>query len=89
MSQLALAAEAAVSIRHLSFVETGRANPSRAMVLKLAEVLDVPLRERNTLLLRAGFPPSTRSLNWMPLPWPRCGEHWRRSSPSRSRSRHW
>ncbi|MDQ7807587.1 helix-turn-helix transcriptional regulator [Amycolatopsis sp. A133] len=57
LSQLALAAEAAVSVRHLSFVETGRANPSRAMVLKLAEVLDVPLRERNTLLLSAGFSP--------------------------------
>ncbi|MCR6486693.1 helix-turn-helix transcriptional regulator [Amycolatopsis sp. OK19-0408] len=57
LSQLALATEAAVSVRHLSFVETGRANPSRAMVLKLAEVLDVPLRERNTLLLSAGFAP--------------------------------
>ncbi|MFD9702572.1 helix-turn-helix domain-containing protein [Lentzea sp. NPDC059081] len=57
LSQLALATEAAVSVRHLSFVETGRANPSRAMVLKLAEVLDVPLRERNTLLLSAGFSP--------------------------------
>ncbi|MET8850794.1 helix-turn-helix transcriptional regulator [Amycolatopsis sp. NPDC004625] len=57
LSQLALAAEAAVSVRHLCFVETGRANPSRAMVLKLAEVLDVPLRERNTLLLSAGFSP--------------------------------
>ncbi len=57
MSQLALAAEAAVSIRHLCFLETGRANPSRAMVLKLAEVLDVPLRERNILLLKAGFAP--------------------------------
>ncbi|MFJ8142309.1 helix-turn-helix domain-containing protein [Streptomyces sp. NPDC096013] len=57
LSQLALAAEAAVSVRHLCFLETGRANPSRAMVLKLAEVLDVPLRERNTLLLKAGFAP--------------------------------
>jgi transcriptional regulator with XRE-family HTH domain len=57
LSQLALATEAAVSIRHLCFLETGRANPSRAMVLKLAEVLDVPLRERNTLLLSAGFSP--------------------------------
>lgn len=57
LSQLALAAEAAVSIRHLCFVETGRANPSRTMVLRLAEVLDVPLRERNTLLLAAGFAP--------------------------------
>ena len=52
LSQLALAAEAAVSIRHLCFIETGRASPSRAMVLKLAEVLDVPLRECNTLLLQ-------------------------------------
>jgi transcriptional regulator with XRE-family HTH domain len=57
LSQLALAAEAAVSIRHVSFIETGRAGPSRDMVLKLAEVLDVPLRERNTLLLAAGFAP--------------------------------
>jgi transcriptional regulator with XRE-family HTH domain len=57
LSQLALAAEAAVSIRHLCFLETGRAKPSRGMVLKLAEVLDVPLRERNTLLLSAGFSP--------------------------------
>jgi transcriptional regulator with XRE-family HTH domain len=46
LSQLALAAEAAVSFRHLCFIETGRASPSRAMVLKLAEVLDVPLRDR-------------------------------------------
>jgi transcriptional regulator with XRE-family HTH domain len=57
LSQLALAAESAVSLRHLSFIETGRASPSRGMVLKLAEVLDVPLRERNTLLLAAGFAP--------------------------------
>ena len=57
LSQLALAAEAAVSTRHLCFIETGRAKPSRAMVLKLADVLDVPLRERNTLLLSAGFSP--------------------------------
>ncbi len=57
LSQLALAAEAEVSLRHLSFLETGRAKPSRAMVLKLAGVLDVPLRERNTLLLSAGFAP--------------------------------
>ena len=57
LSQLALAAAAATSIRHLSFIETGRANPSRGMVLRLAEVLDVPLRERNTMLLSAGFAP--------------------------------
>jgi transcriptional regulator with XRE-family HTH domain len=57
LSQLALASEAAVSIRHLCFIETGRSSPSRSMVLRLAEVLDVPLRERNTLLLAAGFAP--------------------------------
>jgi transcriptional regulator with XRE-family HTH domain len=57
LSQLALAADATVSLRHLSFIETGRSRPSRAMVLKLAEVLDVPLRERNNLLLAAGFAP--------------------------------
>jgi transcriptional regulator with XRE-family HTH domain len=55
MSQLALATEAEVSPRHVSFIESGRANPSRDMVLLLARVLDVPLRERNTLLQAAGF----------------------------------
>jgi len=57
LSQLDLSNEAAVSARHLSFVETGRAKPSRELVLHLAEHLDVPLRERNTLLLAAGFAP--------------------------------
>ncbi len=57
LSQLELAAEAGVSQRHLSFVETGRASPSRDMVLHLAEHLQVPPRERNTLLLAAGFAP--------------------------------
>jgi transcriptional regulator with XRE-family HTH domain len=57
LSQLALATEAEVSPRHLSFLETGRAQPSREMVLRLAGVLDVPLRERNALLLAAGFAP--------------------------------
>ena len=57
MSQLDLALEAEVSQRHLSFVESGRSRPSREMVLHLAERLDVPLRERNRLLLAAGFAP--------------------------------
>jgi len=57
MSQLDLAAEAEVSPRHLSFVETGRSKPSRELVLHLAEHLDVPLRERNALLLAAGYAP--------------------------------
>src|SRR3954471_23834390 len=58
MSQLDLAGEAEISARHLSFVETGRAAPSRDMVLRLAERLDVPLRERNVLLVAAGFAPA-------------------------------
>jgi transcriptional regulator with XRE-family HTH domain len=58
LSQLALALEAEISTRHLSFVETGRAKPSRAMVLHLAERLDLPLRERNILLLSAGYAPA-------------------------------
>jgi transcriptional regulator with XRE-family HTH domain len=56
-SQLQLATEAEVSTRHLSFLETGRAQPSRDMVLRLAELLEIPLRERNALLLAAGFAP--------------------------------
>jgi transcriptional regulator with XRE-family HTH domain len=56
-SQLDLAHEAEVSPRHISFLETGRARPSREMVLLLSSVLDVPLRERNALLLAAGFAP--------------------------------
>jgi transcriptional regulator with XRE-family HTH domain len=57
LSQLDLAIEAEVSPRHVSFIETGRSTPSRAMVLRLAEVLDVPLREQNQLLLAAGLAP--------------------------------
>jgi transcriptional regulator with XRE-family HTH domain len=57
LSQLELALQAEVSTRHLSFVETGRSVPSRDMVLRLAEQLEVPLRERNLLLLTAGFAP--------------------------------
>jgi len=57
MSQLELACEAEISTRHLSFVETGRSRPSREMLLRLAERLEVPLRERNLLLLAAGYAP--------------------------------
>ena len=57
MSQLALALETEISARHLSFLETGRALPSRDMVLLLATMLDVPLRERNALLIAAGYAP--------------------------------
>lgn len=60
LSQLELSSEAAISTRHLSCVETGRASPSREVVLRLAERLQVPLRERNTLLVAAGFAPMYR-----------------------------
>ncbi|MEU2720241.1 helix-turn-helix domain-containing protein [Streptomyces smyrnaeus] len=58
LSQLELALRADSSARHISFIETGRTAPSRDMVLKLATTLDVPIRERNTLLLSAGFAPA-------------------------------
>jgi transcriptional regulator with XRE-family HTH domain len=57
LSQLDLALDAEVSARHISFLETGRAEPSREMLLMLSNVLDVPLRERNLLLLAAGYAP--------------------------------
>jgi transcriptional regulator with XRE-family HTH domain len=59
-SQLALSAEAEISQRHLSFLESGRSAPSRDMVLRLADGLDVPLRERNLMLAAAGFAPVYR-----------------------------
>ena len=61
VSQLDLSLSVGVSARQLSFIETGRSRPSPEMVLALAEGLDVPLRERNTLLLAAGFAPRYRS----------------------------
>jgi transcriptional regulator with XRE-family HTH domain len=57
LSQLELAGDAEISTRHLSFLETGKAQPSREMVLRLAEQLEVPLRERNAMLMAAGFAP--------------------------------
>jgi transcriptional regulator with XRE-family HTH domain len=60
LSQFDLAQEAEISTRHLSFVETGRSVPSREMVLRLAQRLDVPLRERNSLLVAAGYAPMYR-----------------------------
>jgi transcriptional regulator with XRE-family HTH domain len=57
LSQLELALEAEVSARHISFLETGRSEPSREMLVTLSNVLDVPLRERNFLLLAAGYAP--------------------------------
>ena len=65
LSQLDLASEAEISTRHLSFLETGRSQPSREMLLKLAEQLGIPLRDRNVLLTAAGFAPvfAERRLN--------------------------
>jgi transcriptional regulator with XRE-family HTH domain len=60
LSQLDLAGEAEISTRHLSFVESGRAQPSREMVLHLADRLEIPLRERNVLLVAAGYAPMFR-----------------------------
>jgi len=57
LSQLDLALSADVSTRHLSFVETGRSSPSRELLVRLAEHLEIPLRERNTLLVAAGYAP--------------------------------
>jgi transcriptional regulator with XRE-family HTH domain len=61
LSQLDLALASDVSQRHVSFLESGRANPSRTMILQLSEALDVPLRDRNTWLTAAGFAPVFRT----------------------------
>jgi transcriptional regulator with XRE-family HTH domain len=58
LTQADLAFTANSSTRHLSFLETGKAQPSRAIINRLTELLDVPLRDRNTLLLAAGFAPA-------------------------------
>lgn len=64
LSQLGLATEAGISARHLSFVETGRARASRALLLQLAELLELPLRERNRLLLAGGYAPQFVEHAW-------------------------
>jgi transcriptional regulator with XRE-family HTH domain len=67
LSQLDLAGAAAASQRHVSFLESGRSQPSREMVLCLAAALDVPLRQQNTLLLAAGFAPIWRQRGGDPV----------------------
>src|SRR5258707_9819337 len=62
-SQLALALQSGVSQRQVSFLESGRARPSREMVVQLSSALDVPLRQRNAMLLAAGFAPIYRESN--------------------------
>ncbi|MEM6705792.1 MAG: helix-turn-helix transcriptional regulator [Acidobacteriota bacterium] len=64
LSQLDLSLEADVSSKHVSFLETGRSQPSREMVLRLSEVLHVPVRQRNTLLRAAGFAPFYTESDW-------------------------
>lgn len=64
LSQLALAGDAEISQRHLSFLESGRARPSREMLLHLCDQLDIPLRERNLLLVAAGFAPHYPQRAW-------------------------
>lgn len=72
VSQLELALRADSSARHISFIETGRSRPSEEMVLRLAEHLDVPVRERNALLLAAGYAPATGKPRWTTRRWTRC-----------------
>ena len=60
VSQLRLSLDSGISQRHLSFLETGRAQPGRDLILKLGLVLDIPLRQRNAMLLAAGFAPAYR-----------------------------
>src|SRR6516165_3703065 len=63
-NQLALSIETGISQRHISFIESGRSTPSRQTLLEIAQVLDVPLRERNALLLSAGFAPVCSEAAW-------------------------
>jgi transcriptional regulator with XRE-family HTH domain len=63
-NQLDLSIETGISQRHISFIESGRSTPSRQTLLEIAQVLDVPLRERNTLLLSAGYAPVYSEAAW-------------------------
>jgi transcriptional regulator with XRE-family HTH domain len=87
VSQLQLALQAGVSQRHLSFVEIGRANPSRELVLRLSAELGLALRDRNALLLAAGYAPAYPETPFRRKSSARSGTRWRRSSPAMNRSR--
>lgn len=76
VSQLELALRADSSARHISFIETGRSRPSEEMVLRLAEHLDVPVRERNALLLAAGYAPHYPETPSTTLRWTPCARAW-------------
>ena len=73
MSQLTLALEAGVSARHVSFIESGCSQPSRPMVLRLAEALELPLRESNMLLNAPVTRRITARAGWKTPPWHRRG----------------
>lgn len=73
VSQPELALRADSSARHISFVETGRSRPSEEMVLRLAEHLDVPVRERNSSSWRPVTPRTIRKPRWTTRRWARCG----------------
>ncbi|WP_035302881.1 helix-turn-helix domain-containing protein [Actinokineospora inagensis] len=64
VSQIDLALRAGTTQRHISFIESGRSSPGRAMIIRLAESLDVPLRERNALLLASGYAPAYPETPW-------------------------
>ena len=87
LSQLELSIQADISTRHLSFVETGRSRPTPEMILRLTEHLDVPLRERNQLLLAGGYAPAYPQHGSTRPSWPasatRCGWCCRATSPTR------
>ncbi|XDD47611.1 helix-turn-helix domain-containing protein [Leptospira sp. WS39.C2] len=72
-SQLELALDAEISSKHISFLETGRANPTKEMIHRLSDVLDIPFRERNLLMLGAGLSPSGTSvlpfISWIGYDW--------------------
>ena len=88
VSQMDLAHAAGVSTRHLSFVETGRSGASRELLGALAEELDIPLRERNALLLAAGYARPTPSALSTTTRSARSGTRWSNSSPRTTRTRH-
>ena len=89
LSQLDLAIQADISARHLSFVETGRSRPTSAMILRLTEHLDVPLRDRNTLLLAGGYAPAYPEHPLDGRNWPRSAPPCAPCSPGTSPTRRW
>ena len=88
-SQLQLSAIGSVSQRHLSFLESGRSQPSKELILKLGIALDIPLRQRNVMLLAAGFAPAYKDARWAIPSWPPSVARSISCSSSRSPILHW